>query len=70
MRLLRLFSNLLLLTAHLLLASLLLGAFLCLLLSQTGIQQFYLAWAGAGLAGLLLAWIGTLLVQCYSNSGG
>jgi TM2 domain-containing membrane protein YozV len=59
----RLFSNLLLLTAHLLLAGLLIGAFLCLLLPRTGAQQFYLARAGAGLAGLLLVWVGVLLVQ-------
>ncbi|RZK24127.1 MAG: hypothetical protein EOO56_02630 [Hymenobacter sp.] len=49
--------------AHLLLAGLLLGAFLCLLLPQTRIQQFYLARAGAGLAPLLLAWVGVLLVR-------
>ncbi len=48
--------------AHLLLGGLLLGAFLCLLLPQTGIQQFYLARAGTGLAGLLLAWVGVVLV--------
>lgn len=59
----RLFSNLLLLTAHLLLVSLLTGACLCLMLPRTGIQQFYLARADAGLAGLLLVWVGVLLVQ-------
>lgn len=59
----RLFHIILLLTAHLLLAGLLLGAFLCLLLQRPGIQQFYLARAGAGLALLLLAWVGVLLVR-------
>jgi TM2 domain-containing membrane protein YozV len=52
-----------LLTAHLLLAGSLLGAFLCLLLPHTGIQQLYLARVGAGLAGLLLTWVGVLLRQ-------
>ena len=52
-----------LVTAHLLLAGSLLGAFLCLLLPHTGIQQLYLARVGAGLAGLLLTWVGMLLVQ-------
>lgn len=58
----KLFYNTLFLTAHLLLAGFLLGALLCLLLPQTGIQQFYLARAGAGVALLLLAWVGVLLV--------
>lgn len=49
--------------AHLLLTGLLLGAVLCLLLPRTGTQQFYLARAGAWLAGLLLAWVGVLLVH-------
>lgn len=52
----------LLLIAHLLLAGLLLGAFLCLLLHRPGSQQFNLAGAGAALALLLLAWVGALLV--------
>lgn len=58
----RLFHIIPLLTAHLLLAGLLLGAFLCLLLQRPEAQRFHLAWAGAGLA-LLLAWVGALLVR-------
>ncbi len=59
----KLSHNILLLTAHLLLVGLLLGAFLCLLLQRLEIQQYYLAEAGAGLDLLLLAWVGALLVR-------
>ena len=52
-----LFYTILFLTTHLLLE-----AFLRLLLQRTETQQFYLARAGAGLAGLLLAWVGVLLM--------
>ena len=57
------FYNILLLTAHLLLAGILVGGFLCLLLQRSGVQQFNLARAGTGLALLLLTWVGVLLVQ-------
>jgi TM2 domain-containing membrane protein YozV len=57
------FHNILLLMAHLLLAGLLPGTFLCWLLQRPEIQQFYLARASVGLALVLLAWVGALLVQ-------
>lgn len=53
----------LLLAVHLLLACSLLGAFLCLLFQRSEIQQFYLARASVGLALVLLAWVGALLVR-------
>ncbi|SFQ79306.1 hypothetical protein [Hymenobacter arizonensis] len=49
----------LLFTAHLLLAGLLLGA----ILQRLENQRYNLAFAGVGLAMLLLAWVGALLVQ-------
>ncbi|RSK38418.1 hypothetical protein [Hymenobacter perfusus] len=53
----------LLLTTHLLLAGGLLGAFLWAHLYGTEAQQFYVARVWVGLALLLLAWVGALLLQ-------
>lgn len=59
----KLYHNFLLLTAHLLLAGSLPGAYLWAMFEGPGTRQFYLAAAGTGLALVLLAWVGALLVR-------
>ena len=58
-----LIATVLLVTAHLLLAYFLVGAFLCLRVQGPENQRGDLAWKGAGLALILLAWVGALLLQ-------
>ena len=59
----KLFQNILLLAAHLLLACLPIGAYLSHLLQGSEIQTTYLAEAGAGLALVLMVWIGMMLIR-------